>query len=93
MYNKCIYEKIKLQSTLIITNSKGLSEKLRDIRTPIYQILKVEKKKKKKKKIQTTTTLYVIGILKLEIYRKYCPQYFFTCYILLFRQGQIFTSR
>ena len=40
----------KVQSTLIISNSKGLSEILRDIRTSIYQICRIEEKI-----IQTTT--------------------------------------
>ena len=33
-----------IQSTLVISNSKRLSEKLRDIRTSTYQILKIEEK-------------------------------------------------
>ena len=33
-----------LQSTLVISNSKGLSEKLRDIRTSTYQICRIEEK-------------------------------------------------
>ena len=35
---------IKLQSTLVISNSKGLFEILRDIRTSTYQIYRVEEK-------------------------------------------------
>ena len=35
---------ITLQSTLIISNSKGLSELLRDIRTSTYQICRIEEK-------------------------------------------------
>ena len=33
-----------LQSTLVISNSKGLSEILRDIRSSTYQICRIEKK-------------------------------------------------
>ena len=39
------------QSTLVvISKTKGLSEILRDIRTPTYQICRIYNKKKKKKK-------------------------------------------
>ena len=34
----------QIQSTLVISNSKGLSEILRDIRTSTYQICRIEKK-------------------------------------------------
>ena len=34
----------EIQSTLIISNSKGLSETLRDIRTSTYQIFRIEEK-------------------------------------------------
>ena len=34
----------QLQSTLVISNSKGLSETLRDIRTSTYQIFRIEEK-------------------------------------------------
>ena len=34
----------KLQATLVISNSKGLSEILRDIRTSTYQIYRIEEK-------------------------------------------------
>ena len=37
-------EKTKLQSTLVISNSKGLSKILRDIRTSTYQICRLEEK-------------------------------------------------
>ena len=33
-----------IQSTLVISNSKGLSEILRDIRTSAYQICRIEEK-------------------------------------------------
>ena len=36
--------KLQLQSTLVISNSKGLSETLRDIRTSAYQIFRIEEK-------------------------------------------------
>ena len=35
---------VKIQSTLVISNSKGLSEILRDIRTSTYQICRIEEK-------------------------------------------------
>ena len=37
-------EKLKIQSTLVVSNSKGLSEILRDIRTSTYQICRTEEK-------------------------------------------------
>ena len=37
-------EKCLIQSTLVISNSKGLSETLRDIRTSTYQIFRIEEK-------------------------------------------------
>ena len=33
-----------IQSTLVVSNSKGLSEILRDIRTSTYQICRIEEK-------------------------------------------------
>ena len=41
---------VHIKSTLVISNSKGLSEILRDIRTSTYQIWRIEEKI-----IQTTT--------------------------------------
>ena len=35
---------LKIQSTLVISKSKGLSEILRDIRTSTYQICRIEEK-------------------------------------------------
>ena len=35
----------KIQSTLVISKSKGLSEILRDIRTSTYQICRIEEKR------------------------------------------------
>ena len=78
-----------IQSTLITSNSKGLSEILRDIRTSTYQICRIEEK------ITWTTTFNKCirnWTLEVEIYWKYCgkkeklllrsnfssfPQYFF----------------
>ena len=37
-------EIFSIQSTLVISNSKGLSEILRDIRTSTYQICRIEEK-------------------------------------------------
>ena len=34
----------RIQSTLVISNSRGLSEILRDIRTSTYQICRIEEK-------------------------------------------------
>ena len=36
--------KLQLQSTLVISNFKGLSETLQDIRTSTYQIFRIEEK-------------------------------------------------
>ena len=48
-----------IQSTLVISNSKGLSEILRDIRTSTYQICRIEEKI-----IRTTTfNKYIIMLL------------------------------
>ena len=47
---------LKIQSTLVISNSKGLSEILRDIRISTYQICRIEEK------IIRTTTLTNIYI-------------------------------
>ena len=51
-----------IQSTLVISNSKGLSEIFRDIRTSKYQICRIEENI-----IRTTTFnkyMYIIGLLK-----------------------------
>ena len=48
--NVCFIIYMYIQLTLIISNSKGLSEILRDIDTSTYQILKIEEKV-----IRTTT--------------------------------------
>ena len=56
-----------IQSTLVISNSKGLSEILRGIRTSTYQICRIEENI-----IGTTTFNKFICNLKLEVYWKYC---------------------
>ena len=61
---------MQIQSTLVISNSKGLSETLWDIRISTYKIFRIEEKI-----IRTTTFnkyIYIIGLLTLEIYWKYC---------------------
>ena len=55
------YNSFNIQSTLVISNSKGLSEILRDIRTSTYQICRIEEK------LIRLTNICVIGLLKLEI--------------------------
>ena len=54
---------LRIQSTLIISNSKGLSEILRYIRTSTYQICRI-----KERIIRTT----IFELLNLDIYWKYC---------------------
>ena len=86
-----------IQSTLIISNSKGLSEILRDIRTSTYQICSIEEKI-----IRTTTfnkficnwTLEVRDIVKIlwkrgEIAPYFSPVVRFSC----LGWDKIFTSR
>ena len=53
---------IHVQSTLVISNSKGLSEMLRDIRTSTYQICRIADKI-----IRTTTYNEFIGNWALEV--------------------------
>ena len=64
MFVEYLQETWYIQSTLVISNSKGLSEILRDIRTSTYQICRIEEKI-----IQTSTfnkwILEVRGILKI----------------------------
>ena len=43
-FHKILLEQRHIQSTLVISNSKGLSEIFRDIRTSTYQICRIEKK-------------------------------------------------
>ena len=40
----CILMYVYVQSTLVISNSKGLSEILRDIRSSTYQVCRIEEK-------------------------------------------------
>ena len=42
--NGFFFFKIQVQSTLVISNSKGLSEILRGIRASTYQIFRIEEK-------------------------------------------------
>ena len=56
---------IHIQSTLVISNSKGLSQILRDIRTSTYQICRIEEKLIR---LTTLTNICEIGLLKIEIY-------------------------
>ena len=53
---------LEIQSTLVISNSKGLSEALRDIRTSYIRFIKLRKKKFEQPHL---TNLYVIGLLKI----------------------------
>ena len=104
--NKCLFC-TAIQSTLVISNSKGHSEILRDIRTSTHQICRIEEKL-----IRLTTFNKYMCNWTLEvryIYWKYCgkeeklllrsnfssfPQYFlhFVRFSCLGRD-QIFTSR
>ena len=82
----CSYDCL-CKSTLVILNSKGLSEILRDTRTLTYQICRIEEKI-----IQTTTFNKYMCNWTLKIWRyienimekrrsnfSSFPQYFFTC--------------
>ena len=60
---------IQIQSTLVISNSKGLSEILRDICTSRYQVWSIEEKWIEQPHF---TNVYVIWFLEIEIYWKYC---------------------
>ena len=54
-----------LQSTLVISKSKGPSKTLRDIRTSTYQICSIEEKQFEQPNF---TNYYVLWLLWLEIY-------------------------
>ena len=59
---------IKVQSTLVVSNSKGLYEILRDIRTSTYQICRIEEKITRTttfNKYMCNWTLEVRDILKI----------------------------
>ena len=93
-----------IQSTLVISNVKGLSEILRDIRTSTYQICRIEEKL-----IRLTTfnkymcnwTLEVRDILKIlwkrgeiapkEQFLLFSTIFFTCCQIFMFRQGTNFS--
>ena len=53
---------VLLQSTLVISNSKGLSELLRDIRSSTYQVCRIEEKI-----IRLTTFNKLIGNCTFEV--------------------------
>ena len=53
---------IHIQSTLVISNSKGLSEILRDIRSSTYQVCRIEEKI-----IRLTTFNKLIGNWTFEV--------------------------
>ena len=92
----------EIQSTLVISNSKGLSEILRDIRPSTYQICRIDEKL-----IRLTTfnkIICVIGLLKLGIEnilgkRRNCSFLLFSTILLhvvrfsCLGGDQIFTSR
>ena len=87
----------KQQSTLVISNSKGLSEILRDIRTSTYQICRIEEKL-----IRLTTfnkymcnwTLEVRDILKVLWKRgEFSRICFHVVRFSCLGRDQIFTSR
>ena len=92
---------LEVQSTLVISNSKGLFEILRDIRTSTYQSCRIEEKI-----ILTTTinkymcnwTLEVRDILKILRKRGENFSSFPQCFLPVVRfsclgREQIFTSR
>ena len=94
--------KFKIQSTLVISNSKGLSEILRDIHTSTYQICRIEEKL-----IRLTTfnkymcnwTLEVRDILKILWKRENAPYFLFSTIFLhvvgfsCLGRDQIFTDQ
>ena len=87
-----------IQSTLVISNSKGLSEILRDIRTSTYQICRIEEKIIRLitfNKYICNKILEVRDILKI-IWSNFSsfPQYFLPVVrFLCLSRDQIFTSR
>ena len=103
------YSAIYLQSTLVISNSKGLSETLRDIRTSTYQIFRIGEKIIRTITFNKYICNWTLEVRYIYIYRKYCgkeeklllrsnfssfPQYF----LLVVRfsclgRDKIFTSR
>ena len=101
MYYICGF---KIQSTLVISNSKELSEIFRDIRTSTYQICRIEEKL-----IRLTTLNKYIYIIEVRDILKYCekeeklllrsnfssfPQYvLYVVRVSCLGRDQIFTSR
>ena len=93
-------EHMDIQSTLVVSNSKGLSEILRDIRTSAYQICRIEEKI-----IRTPTfnkficnwTLEVRDIVKMLWNRGAISPLFHNIFHLLLDfhvlAGKIYTSR
>ena len=70
---------MSLQSTLVISNSKGLSEIFRDIRTSTYPSCRIKEKlirTTKFNKYISNWTLEVSDILKILWKRGEIPQYF-----------------
>ena len=65
-----LHSRFCTQSTLVISKSKGLSEILRGIRISTYQICRIEEKRLIKQ--PHFTNEYVIWLLKIDIYWKYC---------------------
>ena len=87
---------VYIQSTLVISNSKGLSEILRDIRTSTYQVCRIEEKL-----IRTTTfnkymcnwTLEVRDILKILWKRgEIAPKEQFLLFSIIFSHVVRFSS-
>ena len=61
-----VFDCLYVQSTLVISNSNGLYEILRDIRTSTYQICRTEgKKNNSNKHIICNWTLEIRDILKI----------------------------
>ena len=94
-----------LRSILVISNSKGISEILRDILTSTYQIFRIEEKLIRLNtfyKYICNWTFKVGDILKIlwkrgEIAQLLLrsnfssfPQFFYLCWIFVFRQGPDF---
>ena len=61
----CLHVQQLLQSTLVISNLKGPSETLRDIRSSTYQIFRIEENTNRQLNF---TDEYIIRPLYLEIY-------------------------
>ena len=87
-----------IQSTLVISNSKGLSEILRDIRTSTYQICRIEEKIIRlitfnkyicNKILEVRDILKIIGSNFSSFPQYFLPVVRFSC----LSRDQIFTSR